>query len=77
MNASIWIKLDVKSRFGGTIRLRRTVGQKMVIYKQFWNNRETGVIPVRTRRCDRGQNPRILLSVIGNSLLVNWHLIMK
>ena len=33
-----------------------------------WDNRETGVTPVRTRRCVRGRNPRILLSVIGTQL---------
>jgi hypothetical protein len=39
--------------------------QKMVIYKQFFGeNRETGVIPVRTRRCVRGPNPQFCYQLL-------------
>jgi hypothetical protein len=35
-------------------------------YKTFWENRETGATPVRTRRCVRGRNPQVATGTLTN-----------
>jgi hypothetical protein len=53
---------NINQKSGGSLKL---------FINSFKDNRETGATPVRTRRCVRGQNPQILLSVIGYPLLEN------